>query len=234
MKTVGIVQARMGSRRLPGKVLKEVLGTPLLGHLLGRVAKAETLDQLVVATSDKLTDDPIAEYCEEANVACFRGSEHDVLHRYAQAATAFQADTIVRLTADCPLLDPKVVDLVVGYFKTHSPHFDYVSNTQDRSFPRGMDVEVFSREALLRAESEAQEPYLREHVTPYFYSHPDRFKLGRIELRLTVDTEDDLELIGRLLEAAKGRDLPLADIVSLLQAHPEWVSINGHLIQEAL
>ncbi len=244
LKRVAIIQARMGSKRLPGKALKRVHGEPLLGHMLSRVARAETLDGIGVATTTESIDDPLVAFCEEQGVACFRGPEHDVLSRYVQAAAAFDAEIIVRLTADCPLLDPRVIDLVVDYFAAHD--FDYVSNTQDRSFPRGMDVEVFSRSALERAAEEATDPYHREHVTAYFYDHPDRqlsmpsglggairgFKVGRIELRLTVDTEADLDLVDRILGEVGERDYRLADIIDLLQQNPEWVSINGHLIQE--
>ncbi|MGE3953909.1 MAG: NTP transferase domain-containing protein [Parachlamydiales bacterium] len=227
---IAIIQARMGSRRLPGKVLREVGGEPLLGHMLSRVAKARSLDGYGVATTDRESDDPVAAFCEERGVPCYRGSEKDVLKRYVGAAEHFGAEAIVRLTADCPLIDPLILDQVATYFQAHD--FDYVSNTQDRSYPRGMDVEVFSRAALEQAAEEAVDPYDREHVTSYLYNKQGRFRVGRLEMRLTVDHEADLELIGRLLGKLEGRDYRLADIVSLLQTHPEWVSINGHLIQE--
>ena len=154
MKTAAIIQARMGSTRLPGKVLAEVVGQPMLFHVVNRARRARTLDGVIVATSDSQADDVVSQFCREVGVTCFRGSEADVLDRYYQAARHFDIATIVRLTADCPLLDPLVVDRVVQAFETGG--CDFVSNTFERSFPDGLDTEVFSRDALERAGEEVR------------------------------------------------------------------------------
>ena len=142
MKTVAIIQARMGSTRLPGKVLAPIAGNPMLWHVVERTRRAKALDQVMVATSENSKDDAVAEFCTESAIDCFRGSEEDVLDRYYQAARQFTDSTIVRITADCPLVDPGVADKVVGAYQDGP--YDYVTNIFPRSFPKGLDVEVFS------------------------------------------------------------------------------------------
>ena len=210
-RVVAIVQARLGSTRLPGKVMREVAGKPLIGHMLDRLARCERLDQVVVATPDE--DHELIAYVEERGVAIYRGAEHDVLSRYVGAAREQGAEVVVRLTADCPLIDPVLVDQVVEFFLTGS--FDYASNTLERGFPRGMDVEVFSIEALERADAETSDPQEREHVTLYLYRHPDRFRTGHFELRLTVDTPADFALVEKMLLAGGER---LSDWIALWEA----------------
>lgn len=228
----------MSSTRLPGKVLAEVAGRPMLYHVVHRAMGAKTLDQVVVATSDREADDPIAGYCAEQGTAYFCGSEEDVLDRYLQAARQFEADVIVRLTADCPLLDPEIIDQVVGAY--HSGRYDYVSNTLDCTYPDGLDTEVFSRAALERTAREARLPSEREHVTPYMRNHPELFHQlnvsGREDwshLRWTVDEPADLEFVrevyARLGEGRFGMD----EMLRLLERHPELSQLNAGIQRNA-
>ncbi|NLX01599.1 MAG: NTP transferase domain-containing protein, partial [Syntrophomonadaceae bacterium] len=167
MKTVIIDQARMTSTRLPGKVMKEVLGKPLLEYQIERLKRTNEADELVIATTTNNTDQPIVEICKRLGVAYYRGSEEDVLSRYYEAATKFGADVVVRVTSDCPLIDPTVVDKVIKHYKDNWDKYDYVSNTLTRTYPRGMDTEVFSYKVLQEVYYNAQEQPEREHVTPY-------------------------------------------------------------------
>src|SRR5262249_28954530 len=164
---VAIVQARMGSTRLPGKVMKMIAGAPAIGHVLGRVRRATLVDEVWLACADIAADDPLAGFAEGEGFPVFRGSESDVLARFAAVARRTDARAIVRITGDCPMIDPAVIDLVVERWKMGGA--DFVSNTLQRSFPDGLDVEIFSRAALDRADSEAAHPFLREHVTPYIH-----------------------------------------------------------------
>ncbi|HBQ25201.1 MAG TPA: acylneuraminate cytidylyltransferase, partial [Syntrophomonas sp.] len=165
MKTIIIVQARMTSTRLPGKVLKEVLGKPLLEYQIERLRQVRLADELVIATTTNDTDQPIVELCEHLGGAYYRGSEEDVLSRYYEAATQFKADAVVRVTSDCSLIDPGVMDEVIGLYINNRDNYDYVSNTLERTYPRGLDTEVFSMAALEKAYKEAGEQPDREHVT---------------------------------------------------------------------
>ncbi len=204
LRTVAIVQARMGSRRLAGKVLAKLGGSPVLRHVTTRVAQARTVDQVVVATSDHYRDDPIATWCAAEEVECVRGPESDVLARYVLAAEASNADVVVRVTADCPLLSPAVLDLVVAARAESGA--DYASNTIARGFPHGLDVECLTRTALNAADAEALHPDEREHVTPFVYNRPERFHLASVTapedwswLRWTVDTAADLQTLEKIV-----------------------------------
>lgn len=240
MRCVIIVQARMTSTRLPGKVLMPVLEKPLLAYELERLQRCQQADALVVATTTNTSDDPVAALCDALGVSVFRGSEQDVLSRYYGAARQAEAQTVVRVTADCPLIDPATVDQVIAHFKAAQGSLDYVSNTLVRSYPRGLDVEVFSRWALETAQQEATEPAHREHVTPFFYQNPQRFRLHCLEApepwghhRWTVDTPEDFELIKRVLETlypAKP-DFDCRDVLTLLEQYPEWMALNAHIEQ---
>lgn len=200
-EAVVVVQARMGSTRLPGKVLAEVGGRPLLGLMLARLAPlADTGCTTVVATSDLDRDDPVAEVAEAAGVRTFRGDEGDVLGRFAGVLGAHPAPVVVRLTADCPLIDPTIVSDVIEQHRREGA--DYTSNTLVRTFPDGLDVEVVDADALARAAAEATEPAEREHVTPFVYRRPERFALAQhtsgLDLgdeRWTVDRPEDLEVV---------------------------------------
>jgi spore coat polysaccharide biosynthesis protein SpsF len=200
VRIVGIVQARMGSSRLPGKVLRPIRGIPLLQYQLTRLRHARELDDLCVATTQRQQDDPIETLCRGLGVGVFRGSEEDVLQRYVQAAESTSADAVVRLTGDCPLLDPLLLDAVVRAFRAASPPYDYYSNTLDRGFPPGMDVEVIDRKALERADREATDPAEREHVTLHLYRRPSDYRLGSYDYRLTVDTLEDFERVKKIIE----------------------------------
>lgn len=209
---VGIIQARQGSSRLPGKVLLPVCGKPLLGHMLDQLKYAKTLNRIVVATPDR----EIAEYCQ-GQTDVYLGDEEDVLGRYFDAAKAFSADVIVRLTADNPLIDPVLVDDVVEQFGLGE--WDYFSNTQERSFARGMDVEVFTMAALEKAHTEARAVDEREHVTLYMYQNPDRFRIGSYHYRLTVDTPDDFFFVKNIIERLQENEKPvrLSNIWNLIE-----------------
>lgn len=242
MKTIAIIQARMGSTRLPGKVLKEVLDKPLLAYQLKRVQRAKFIDEIIIATTTKKQDDAIVEFTKSFGEKVYRGSEDDVLSRYYGAAVEADADVIVRLTSDCPLIDPVIIDDVVQLF-IDKQSVDYVSNTLDRTFPRGLDTEVFSFEALEMAHKEATLPRDREHVTAYFYTNPEKFSLAYLKNdvneghhRWTVDTDEDFELVRRILEAIypTNKNFTMNDIIELLEQHPEWIEINAHIEQKKL
>lgn len=240
-RTVIVIQARMGSTRLPGKVLKTVDGRPLLDIQLERVLASQLADDVIVAVPDLPRDDLLVDFCDEAGVACFRGSESDVLGRFRGAAEATNADAVVRLTADCPVVDPQVIDRLISRFWALYPEVDYVSNTLERTYPRGLDAEVFSRAALEAAAKEAIEEHDREHVTPFLYRNPERFQLSQMRNdrdlshhRWTVDTPEDFALVRRILEALSPRDplFTLDDAVALVEAHPEWSQLNAHIEQK--
>ncbi|TCT26465.1 spore coat polysaccharide biosynthesis protein SpsF [Melghiribacillus thermohalophilus] len=240
MKTVAIIQARMGSTRLPGKVLKKVLGKPLLEYQLERVKKSRLIDEIVVATTVKEQDQPIVDFCTEKGVSCYRGSEEDVLARYYEAANEYEAEIVVRLTSDCPVIDPGVIDRVIQAF-LEDEEADYVSNTLERTFPRGMDTEVFSFQALEQAFQSARMQSEREHVTPYIWKNSDRFSIKSVfhrdDLsihRWTVDTPEDFELIKKMIEHLYRvqRDFSMEDMLQLLDQHPQWKEINAHIEQK--
>lgn len=248
MKIVLIVQARMTSTRLPGKILKEMLGKPLLGYQVEQLRRVRQADALWIATTDAeqgnpQTSQPIVDFCEQWGVPYVRGSETDVLSRYHQAAQAAQADVVVRLTSDCPIIDPAVVDRVIEAYRADPQAYDYVSNTLERTYPRGMDTEVFSFAALETAHREAMLPHEREHVTPFFYTQPERFRLGNVahpvdesQHRWTVDTPEDFALISRIIEALypEKQSFAMQDVLTLLAQHPDWTELNAHVEQKKL
>ncbi len=240
MKTVIISQARMTSTRLPGKVLKEVSGKPLLAYHIERLKKTKKADAVIVATTVNATDGPIVELCGRLNVTCFRGSEEDVLSRYYHAACEAQADIVVRVTSDCPLIDPVVVDEVIDALTPYGD-CDYASNTLVRTYPRGMDTEAFSFAALEQAFKEAAAKPEREHVTPYIYNHPEIFRFKNVlyrqdesRHRWTVDTEDDFALIEKIIKELYPNkpDFSLEDILALFDRRPDWYFINAHVEQK--
>jgi spore coat polysaccharide biosynthesis protein SpsF len=238
MKVVIVVQARMTSTRLPGKVLLPLAGRPMLQCLLERLQRVELAQALVVATTTNATDDPIAQLCGVLGVACYRGSELDVLSRYAEAAAVHGADVVVRITSDCPLMDPALVDKVIGVYLAGD--CDYASNMIELSYPYGMAVEVFSAAALASAHAQAQLPAEREHVTPYIYWHADRFKLKSVRNELdlshhrwTVDTQQDYQLVQLIYETLypENPQFESAHVLALLALHPQWMCINQHIEQ---
>jgi len=242
-KVVAIIQARMGSTRLPGKVLANVRGKPMLSYVIGRVRAAKTLKEIVVATTTKPGDDAIVAFCRERGVNCFRGSEEDVLDRYYQAAREHAAEAVVRITSDCPLIDPEIVDKTVRAFLVEQPDYapDYASNSLVRTYPRGLDTEVMTFRALEIAWREARRPYQRTHVTPYIYENPGRFKILSVtgdrdysSYRWTVDTPEDLELVRAVYDRLEGDSFLLNDIVRLMEREPELAEINRSIAQKAL
>ena len=240
MSTHIIVQARMNSSRLPGKVLKDVLGKTLLEYQLERLKRVVNADKLIVATTINAIDDPIVDLCDRLSVLTCRGSELDVLSRYAEASRLFPSQSVVRITADCPLIDPTLINRTIDFYRKSS--LDYVS-TDHAVYPRGMDVEVFSSDMLNIANINALKSVDREHVTPYFYQNPDRFSIGSYSediqashYRLTVDTPEDFQLVHILLEHLypKIHEFNLEDILECLQKHPQWSNINQHIQQKMI
>jgi spore coat polysaccharide biosynthesis protein SpsF len=241
-RTTCIVEARMTSSRLPGKVLAEVAGRPLLAHMIARLQRARRLDGIVIATTTNAGCDPIVALAQELGVGVFRGSEDDVLGRVLGAAQADGADRIVEVTGDCPLIDPALVDTLVDAFDEGGA--DYCSNTLEPTYPRGMDVQVFPTAVLAEVAALTDDPVDREHVSIYIYEHPERYRLRSVraappqapELRLTVDTPEDLALVRAVFEALHPRDpaFTLADILALLGAHPELRALNAQITQKAV
>lgn len=240
MKIVAIIQARMGSTRLPGKTLMPLAGKPMLVRVVERVSRAKQLDDLVVATTESPMDANITALCGANAWKCFRGSEEDVLDRYYRAAQATHADVIVRVTADCPVVDPDLIDSAITSFRLG--RFDYVSNGLDpRTYPRGLDVEVFSNETLGRAWKEDANLAWREHVTPYIYRHPEEFRLHRIAgerdfsaHRWSVDTAEDYELLRKIYEHFDDRPFGWMAVLRLVEQHPDWAMLNSHIHQKVV
>jgi len=213
MNTLAIIQARMGSTRLPGKVLMKLEGVSILSHLIRRLRRCSLIDELVLATSEQPENDPLVDLAEREQVRFFRGSEDYVLDRYYQVAKINQPQRVVRVTADCPAIDSGVVDKVIERHRVSGA--DYVSNTVTRSYPIGCDVEVFSFEALEKAAAEALKPYEREHVTPYIFTNPNLFSIEQVQataseyspnLRCCVDTAADFEFLSEIFKRLYGKD----------------------------
>ena len=240
MNIVAIIQARMGSSRLPGKVLMDLGGEMVLGRVVRRLQRSRHISKIVVATTTVPADEVIVAECDRLEVLCFRGSEHDVLDRYYQAARANAADAVVRITSDCPLIDPELVDETVEVFG--DKHADYASNVFPRTYPRGLDTEVFSFDALDRAWREAREAHQREHVTPYLYEHPQIFKLASLSgaadysrYRWTLDTLEDLELLRTIYSRFHGRDdFSWKEVLRLMEREPELAELNSQVLQKSV
>jgi len=239
-----MLQARMGSTRLPGKVLQPVLGKPLIAYAVERLQKVAAAE-LWVLTSQLPGDDPIEAWCQQNQIRCYRGSENDVLDRYYQASQKSQAQWILRVTGDCPLIDPDIINQMLALLEETQQEQpkdrpDYLSNTLERTFPRGLDAELIHRTALETAWQEARLPVEREHVTPFIYRHPERFKLKQYRqendlsaMRWTVDTPEDFKLIEAIITelAPLQPDFRQKDILALLEKHPDWILWNAHIEQ---
>jgi len=242
MRVLAILQARMSSSRLPNKVLLPVLGEPMLARQIERLRRATAIDQLIVATSAASTDDPIAEQCAQMGVACYRGSLDDVLDRFAQAARPHSPQHVVRLTADCPLTDPQLIDALIAHHIATAA--DYTTNANPPSFPDGLDAEVMRYAVLHIAWREARRKSEREHVTLYIASHPERFVIETLQsetdlsaLRWTVDEADDLRLVERIYAALYPHNpaFTTEDILRLLDEQPELRTLNtSHRRNEGL
>lgn len=246
----------MSSSRLPGKVLRDIAGKPMLAHVVQRTQSALRVHQVVVATTTDETDDSVAEFCLNNKIACFRGSMHDVLDRYYQAAKQYQAQVVVRITADCPLIDPQLIDeIVIKFLKDtddptkdgaehlplREPAYDFAANRLPppwgRTYPIGLDTEVCSMHALEIAWREAGEKHQREHVMPFFYEHPERFRILHLDyhtdygnLRWTVDTPEDLEMIQRVFAYFSPHEPgSWLEVLELYQQHPDLANINQQI-----
>ncbi|MGI0482884.1 cytidylyltransferase domain-containing protein [Geminocystis sp. CENA526] len=246
MKTVAIIQARMGSTRLPNKVIKTLCDRTVLSHVIDRVKNCNRLDQIVVATTTLPQDDAIVQEAQLCGVNWFRGNETNVLERYYLTAKEYQADTIMRITSDCPLLDIEIIEQLLSYFQEENNMglgIDYLSNTLRRSFPIGLDAEVFTSNALERAYDYATKDYEKEHVTPYIYQHPDLFSLHNLSndddlshYRWTLDTPEDYELIKIIYENLYPENslFGMDEILSFLENKPHLTKINGNVKQKQL
>ena len=231
MKTVAIIQARMSSSRLPGKMLMDIEGKPLIERVMERAHAVDLFNDVILATSDDASDDPLAAFGEAKGMHVFRGNLNDVLDRLYSAAQSVQAECIIRLTGDCPLLDPAVICKVVQTFQTGE--FDYVSNALKRTYPDGLDTEVCSTKALEIAHKQAALPSEREHVMPFIYKQPEWFRIGHVlhnrdlsQLRWTVDEQRDLEFV-RTVYREIGKDMfGMDDILALLKRKPQISAIN--------
>lgn len=224
-----ILQARMTSTRLPGKVMRPILGEPMLARQVERVRRAQRIGRLIVATSREVEDDPIDDLCRSLKVAFFRGALDDVLARFVSAARTFgPTDQIIRLTGDCPLADWTVIDAVVDLHLASGA--DYTSNTQTLTYPKGLDVEVFKAEHLEAAFEQTRDAYDREHVTPFIYRRPERFKLANLErdpplgdLRWTVDTAEDFAFVEGVYQALYPQNAAFTseDILRFMDGKPQ-------------
>jgi len=242
-KTVAIIQARMGSTRLPGKVMKKIKGKTVLRHVVERVGQSELVDEIIVATTMCKHDNVIEEEALSSGAKVFRGSEDDVLARYYYAAKEIDAGVIVRITSDCPLIDPRVVDALVSRFM--SGNYDIATNAGadllQRTFPRGLDTEVFSFEILEQAFSNAKKTYQREHVTPYIYENGKNVfyyknDVDYSKFRWTLDTEEDFELISKIYDELYNgeHNFYLEEIIGLFDREPDLYQINSHVEQKKL
>jgi len=228
-----IIQARMGSTRLPGKVMKFLDGkNPSISFTISQLQQSKEIDKIIVATTTNEEDDVIADYIKNLGIDLFRGSANDVLGRYYECAHAYSLSGILRVTADCPLIDPTIVDKGLNIFKNNS--YDYVTNTLVRTFPDGNETEIFSFKALERANNEANLPSEREHVTPYFKTHPNLFDVKNFEnsenlshLRWTMDYEEDMNLIKLIYKKIPKRPILMIDILDLLKKEPHLKKINS-------
>ncbi len=242
-RVVGIIEARYRSSRLPGKVMLPIMGVPMLARMIERVSMARTLDAIVVACPVGTEDDVIEEIAFDAGVSCFRGSESDVLARVVGAAQANRADVIVELTGDCPLHEPALIDKVVADYNIGGA--DFVSNILPYSTPRGTDVRVFSAMALAEIAERSSDPADREHVSLYFWEHPERYTRRNVatqlpdyahDLRLTVDTEDDFRLVTAIYQELYPSNpaFTLSDVIQLLHKRPDLRAMNKHVQQKAV
>ena len=245
MKVVCLVQARVGSTRLPGKILKEICGKTILHHEIDRLKKCKEIDEIVIATTDKEDDDKIVNEAKKLSVKYFRGSENDVLSRFYYAAKENNADIIVRVTSDCPCIDFEILDKMLIYFKDKykEKQIDYLSNTINRTYPRGYDIEIFTFSALEKSYINAEKEYEREHVTPYIYDKTNNFlklsfenKEDYSKYRVTLDTIEDFIVIKNIFENLyyKNPYFKLNDVVQYLNNNLHIVDINKHIEQKKL
>lgn len=241
MRVVATIEARMTSTRLPGKVLLPALGQPMLHHLVNRLRAVPSIDEIVLATTTNATDDPLAVFAKADGLAVFRGSEQDVMARVIGAADYANADVVVEITGDCPVIDSDLVEQTIRMFFHHD--VEYVSNSLVRSYPDGMDTQVFSLKALKRSAQMTSDPLDREHVSRHMCQHPELFSRVHLiappslhwpELGLTLDEVADYQLLKKIVEAL-GPTNPLFgchEVIQLLRANPDWVEINRAVVRK--
>ncbi|MCZ2127873.1 MAG: glycosyltransferase family protein [Anaerolineales bacterium] len=258
-KVIAIIQGRMSSSRLPGKILADIAGQPMLSRVFVRTSRADSVSQTVFATTTDSSDNPVAEYCDFSGIPFARGSLYDVLDRYYQTAKEFNADVVVRITADCPVIDPALIDNVVNALL--EDEYDFVCNRLpppwNRTYPIGLDVEACTFKALEQAWQKAKEPQQREHVMPYFYEgvqltvvsrqlsvgeSPRGYKVALLnhttdfgDYRWTVDTPEDLEFMREVYNHFDGRDdFTWKEVLDLVHDHPELTQINANVKHKML
>ena len=241
-KIAATVQARMGSSRLPGKVLKMIVGRPMLALQIERIQQSMLIDEVIIATSVKKRDDPLEALAGKIGVQCYRGSEDDVLSRIVGALKAFQVDINVEFMGDNPIPDPLLVDAIVGYYLKHADKYDYVTNALKTTYPPGAEVYVYPSEILFDAESRVTDPTLREHVGIHIHQHPERYRICNLEappwfhypdLHLEVDTQEDLEVISALYEHFYPHNpgFSLAQAIDFMNANPELAAKNRQVVR---
>lgn len=239
-KTVAVLQARTTSRRLPGKVLKPIMGRPMLAYQIDRILRARAIDTLIVATSVDPSDDAIAALCHELNISCYRGSLPDVMERVYLAAQSVAATQVVRLTGDCPLLDPALIDATIALHEAQGN--DYTCNCDPATYPDGLDTEVCSMAALSKAQQLCDDLAVREHATWFLRLHPELFQLGVLKNdidysaeRWTVDEPEDFLLVSRIFETLYPQNPAFSwlDVLELLKQNPQWRSLNAHHIRNS-
>ncbi len=235
-----VVQARMSSSRLPKKVLLPVLGESLLYRMVERLQQIKYKASIVIATSENSEDDVIEEFCQAKNITCFRGSLNNLLDRHYQVGVLTNADIVIKIPSDCPLIDPRIVDKVLDFYVENEGKYDFVSNLHPATYPDGNDVEIMTFEALKKAWQEATRPLELEHTTPYFWENPDKFRLANVTWetgldysmshRFTIDYYEDYLFIKKVFEELYPQNpaFSLEDILTLLQEKPEIYEINQH------
>jgi spore coat polysaccharide biosynthesis protein SpsF len=240
MRVGAVIQARMGSTRLPGKALVDIEGRSMLARVVDRTRRARTVDCVIVATTTGAQDDAIERHARELDVDVYRGDEDDVLDRYYQASRLNRLGVVVRITSDCPLLDPGLADRVVQLLLQPGSRVDYAANTLRRTYPRGLDVEAVPFATLERVWREASSFHERAHVFPYVYEHPNWFvtagitdQIDRSDMRWTVDTAEDLAFVREVYRCLGERDFTWMDVVSVLEARPELLRINATVHQKS-
>jgi len=236
LNIVTIIQARLSSTRLPSKVLMNLNGSPLVHWLCQQVRKSALANNFIVATSNSPSDEPLENWCKNNNVECYRGDLNNVLDRYYHSALKYNADVVVRLTGDSPLIDPKLIDKIVKFYLQHD--YDYVSNGPIMTYPDGMGVEVFTFDSLEQAYKNAKLPSEKEHVTPYIYNNENKFKLFNILssedfswLRITIDEPEDLIVCSKILSYLEDEclNISLENIQKILKKHPQLANDNSHI-----
>jgi spore coat polysaccharide biosynthesis protein SpsF (cytidylyltransferase family) len=228
----------MGSTRLPGKIMMLVDDQiPVIGYVIKQLKQSKLCDHIIIATTTQKEDEEVVDFAKKNTISYFRGSVEDCLDRYYQCAKSFSSSIIVRVTSDNPLIDPTLVDDAIILFKTGD--YDYVTNCKPRTFPQGTEVEVFSFSALEKAWNEAKKPSEREHVTPYFYNNPDKFRIYTIKnnkdisnLRWTVDRKEDLEFVRLIVSKIKKSPILMTDILQLIKKEPKIIEINKNYIMD--